>query len=466
MFHYDRNIRLILFCLLPILGFILGWTLNNRFTDSQKIGLETPKTIAENPESTNLSTFEKAMSGKWELGILEGDIDADSVDLDILWETWRVLQGQYLYRDDMEEQKQVYGAVRGMVASLGDPHTVFLDPEENKEFEVAMQGSFEGIGAELDVRDRQLVIVAPIKGTPADLSGVKAGDVIFKIDDDPTFGMSIEDAVKKIRGPKGESVTLTMLREGEKRPIDITIVRDTIVIKSVEWELKNKTAVITISQFGDRVETEFDSALQAIEVKNVDGFVVDLRRNSGGLLEAVTGVLENFLPDRTIARTKGKKRIGSGNVTTGSNGALAKTPLVVLIDNGSASASEIFAGAIQDYDRGIILGEKSFGKGSVQNFIHLSDGSSLKVTIAEWLTPLGNSIHKTGIEPDIIIVPNKEPLENEEDPLIERAIQIIQNEEIALILEEKKKKAENENEKKSETKSAEKSSEKIENKNE
>jgi carboxyl-terminal processing protease len=424
--HYERNIRLILFLILPILGFLLGWSL------SQKNAEYDPSTSVE----INITSEE----GEETVTIEEPQIKVKKntkpkdVDLSLFWETWNGMEENYLYKDKLKVQEQVYGAIKGLIRSLDDPYTVFMTPEEAKKFEDNIAGEFEGIGAEIAVRNKQLVIVTPLKGSPAQLAGLESGDFIFKIDNEPTHDLTIDEAVMKIRGPKGEKVVLSIIRDDEKNPIEITIVRDNIVIQTLEWEMVDDVAVVTMAQFGTDIVSEFQTITSEILLQNPRGIVLDLRSNGGGLLDACVKIASEFLDQEIIVRTKGRKFGDSGDIMSGRNGAFLDTPLVVLVNRGSASASEIFAGAIQDHKRGILLGEKTFGKGSVQNVIPLSDGSSLKVTIAEWLTPEGQSIHKVGIDPDEVIEITDEDFENGDDTVMSRALDLVGTDEMSAML--------------------------------
>ncbi|MCF7905570.1 S41 family peptidase [Candidatus Gracilibacteria bacterium] len=424
--HYQRNIRLVLFLVLPILGFLLGWSL------SQKNSEQGPSVTVkvESPSASETIT-------EPQIKITKRNIKPRDVDLSLFWETWNAMDESFLHQDKLKVPQQIYGAIKGLISSLEDPYTVFMTPEETRKFEESISGEFEGIGAEIGIRDEQLLIVTPLKGSPAELAGVRAGDRIFKIDAQTTQGISIEKAVTLIRGPKGEKVVLSVLREGEKNPIDITIVRDNIVVKSLEWEMQDDVAIMRVSQFGTDLVAEFQEAVSQILLQNPRGIILDLRNNGGGLLDACVRVASEFLDQQVIVRTKGRKFGESGDIMSGRNGAFINTPVVVLINEGSASASEIFAGAIQDHARGLVLGETSFGKGSVQNVIPLSDGSSLKVTIAEWLTPSGRSINEKGITPDEIITMTPADREEGRDPVLTRALDIVGTDEMKSILMER-----------------------------
>lgn len=422
--HYERNIRFILFLILPILGFVLGWSLSQKnseyFPGNIPVVEVEESDSLEMPEASSLSIFRKT--------------EPKNVDLDIFWETWNAMEANFLHQDRLETKEQIYGATKGLIKSLDDPYTVFMTPKENKEFNESINGEFEGIGAEITVKDDQLTIVSPLKGSPAEKSGLKPGDVIFKIDGEQSFGLSIEEAVMKIRGPKGEKVTLTVIRKEKKKPIDIVIVRDNIIIHAVEWEKKDDIAIITISQFGNGAMKEFQDIASEILLESPRGIIVDLRNNGGGLLDICVKILSEFIEEKVVVKTRGRKFGDTGDLMSGRGGSFLDTPLIVLGNEGSASASEIFVGAIQDHNRGLFLGEKTFGKGSVQNVIPLSDGSSLKITIAEWLTPDGRSINEKGIEPDEKIERTEEDYESDYDPVMERALDLVGTEEMTQIL--------------------------------
>jgi carboxyl-terminal processing protease len=423
--YYERNIRLILFLILPILGFLLGWSLSQKNADyepavSVEIAIpDTDPVVVEEPKLK-----------------VKKNTKPKDIDLSLFWETWNGMEENYLYKEKLAVEDQVYGAIKGMIRSLGDPYTVFMTPEETKKFEENIAGEFEGIGAEIAIRNKQLLIVTPLKGSPAQMAGLKSGDVIFKIDDEPTHDISIDEAVMKIRGPKGEKVVLSIIREEETNPLEITIVRDNIVVKTLEWEMNDDVAVVSLAQFGTDIVSEFQGITAEILLQNPRGIVLDLRNNGGGLLDACVQIASEFLDEAIIVRTKGRKFGDSGDIMSGRNGTFLEMPLIVLVNEGSASASEIFAGAVQDHGRGLLLGKKTFGKGSVQNVIPLSNGSSLKVTIAEWLTPDGKSIHEVGIDPDEVIEISDEDFENGTDTVLSRALDLVGTDEMTAILSE------------------------------
>lgn len=416
--HYQRNLRFILFLILPILGFLLGWSLSQKNSDSLEreinrldITEESVENAGLQPETTRPSVFRKT--------------NPKSVDLSNFWEVWHLAEANYLRSDDFDTQTQVDGAIKGLVESLGDPYTVYMTPQEAKDFDESMSGEFEGIGAEIDKRDEQIVIVSPLKGSPAEAAGLESGDIVFKVDDEATFGITLEEAVTRIRGPKGEPVVLTVIREDERKPIDITIVRDNIVLPTLEWEVNDEgIAIISLYQFGNNAAKDFRTAIEAIVLESPKGLVLDLRNNGGGLLDAAIRILSEFIEDKVVVKTEGRRFGDTGDLKTSRGGSLLEIPLVVLVNGGSASASEILAGAVQDLKRGLVLGETTFGKGSVQNVIPLASGANLKITVSEWLTPNGRSIHKHGIDPHKVV----EPLDDQPDDfdaVMEEALQII-----------------------------------------
>ena len=425
--HYERNIRFVLFLILPILGFLLGWSLSQKTSTHQL----TPTITEEKAEEITIDITEQL-----EVITPTKKTNPEDIDLNIFWETWNALETNFLNQETFNTRQQVYGATKGLVASLKDPHTTFLSPEETAEFDESISGEFEGIGAEIGIREERLTIITPLKGSPAELAGLKTGDIIYKVDGELSINLSADEAVTKIRGPKGEKVTLTVLRKGEPAPIDIAIVRDQILLEDIKFEIKEKVAIITISQFGSEVVQEFKALIPQILLSTPKGIIIDVRNNGGGLLDATLGIATEFLEEKIIVKTKGRKFGDTGDLKSGRNGALLEIPLIVLTNEGSASASEILAGAIQDHKRGIVLGKKTFGKGSVQNVLPLSDGSSLKVTIAEWLTPSGRAIHEKGIEPNEEIETTKEDIETENDPVLNRALELMATPEMQEMIEQ------------------------------
>jgi carboxyl-terminal processing protease len=319
-----------------------------------------------------------------------------------------IIQNQYV--DETEPREVIYGAVRGMLRSL-DPHSSFLDPESYREMQVETSGAFGGLGIEITVRDDQLTVVAPIEGTPAWRAGVKPGDKIIKIEGIATKDMSLTDAVKRMRGPKGTKVTITIMREDQKELLDVTVTREIIQVQSVKTqEIEPGLGYLRVRQFQERTARDLESGIEKLEkTGRLAGLVLDLRNNPGGLLSAAVEVSEKFLGDgKLVVYTEGRVRNQNMRFVAHAKHAVTEVPLVVLVNHGSASASEIVAGAIQDHGRGVVLGQQTFGKGSVQTIIPLPDGSGLRLTTAKYFTPKGRSIHGKGIEPDIAVEPPKE----------------------------------------------------------
>jgi carboxyl-terminal processing protease len=329
-----------------------------------------------------------------------------SVDLGLFWKVWDKLDRSYLKEDKLQNDEDlIYGSIKGLVGALDDPYTVFMTPTETKEFEQSLNGNLEGIGAELTVENGMLVVISPLKDSPAEKAGLKPGDIIFLIDDAVASEMTLFEAIMAIRGEKGTDVKLTIIREGIEEPFELTIKRDTINEDSVYYELLDgDIAYIAISQFSDDTTTEFDNALQQILLDDPKGLILDLRFNGGGYLDIAVDIVSEFLDgNKDAVKIVTRSAEFDEAIQVWGNARLPDLPLVVLVNYGSASASEILAGAIQDYQRGLVIGEKTFGKGSVQEVELLEDGSSLRLTIAKWLTPKGRDIDETGIVPDRVI---------------------------------------------------------------
>ena len=349
------------------------------------------------------------------------------VDLSLFWQVWKTLQEKFVDKAKIDTQELIYGAISGMVKSLDDPYTVFLKPEDSKRFIEDVKGSFDGIGVEIDIRNGQLQVVAPLEGTPGQRAGLKPGDIITKINGTSTADMSIEEAVNMIRGPKGTDVALTIFRDEWKETREIKITRDTIEVPSLKWEIKdNNVAYLRLYQFSENAVFDFQNA--AIEILNSDAqkIVLDLRGNPGGYLEVAQDIAGWFLKkgEVVVIEDFGQDKEQKLYKAQG-NALLLPYPIVVLVNKGSASAAEILAGCLRD-DRDIkLIGETSFGKGSVQELEKLKGGSSLKVTIAKWLTPNGELITGKGLEPDIKVEMTEEDYKADKDPQLDRALEII-----------------------------------------
>ena len=356
-----------------------------------------------------------------------GTDTTQKADLAVFWQVWDMLYELYVDKTAMNDQQMVYGAIKGMVASLKDPYTVYMTPEETKEFDQSLNGQLEGIGAELTVRDGNLIVVSPLKNSPAELAGLQPNDIVYKIDGELTSDMTLFDAIMKIRGEKGTNVVLTIIREAKKEPFEVAITRDTVNVESVSMEDKGDGLYyISINQFNDTTKPEFEAKVKELLLLEPKGLVLDLRYNGGGYLDISVDILSELMKDNAEVVTI-KRREEADNETLHVTGTarLADIPLVVLINNGSASASEIVAGAIQDHKRGLILGEQSFGKGSVQEVDKLPDGSSLRITIAKWYTPLGKNIDKVGIKPDMEVKLTDADTEADKDPQLDAALKYL-----------------------------------------
>jgi carboxyl-terminal processing protease len=319
-------------------------------------------------------------------------------DFGLFWDVASKLQEKYF--GTINAQDMLYGSIKGLVAAIGDPYTIFADPKENQEFFDTLNGSYEGIGVELDVVDGALVVVAPLKGSPAEAAGLKSLDQVVAIDGESVLGMTFAQVLSKVKGPSGTQVTLTVERLGVKEPIVLKITRQTIKRESVSVEIDSKKiAVIRISRFANDTDAGFNTAVNKVIADGAKGIVLDLRNNPGGFLDAGVAVANEFLKTGVIV----EERMKSGektNFSTDGSGRLTDIPMVVLVNQGSASAAEIVAGALQDHGRAKVVGETTYGKGSVQEVEDFPDGSALRVTVAKWYTPNGRSISDEGIKPD------------------------------------------------------------------
>lgn len=344
-----------------------------------------------------------------------------SADFTLLNDVWGILEKQYVAQP-IDKTNAVYGAIHGLIASLKDPYTVFFSPDETKSFQEEIEGTFEGIGAEIGIKNEQLVIIAPLPSSPAERAGLIAGDQILSIDSVESKTFSLDEAVSHIRGAKGTAVVLLIQRSGEPEPKEISITREAITVQSVTTTyLDDGVAQITLSYFGPNTARDFQSAASEIVVKGSRGVLLDMRNNPGGYLDAAVSVASQFVQNGTPIVIE-EAADGTKMTQNAQNGeTLLGIPTVVLIDQGSASGSEIVAGALQDLHVATLVGAKTFGKGSVQQLEELPGGASLKVTIAKWLTPNGRSIHEQGITPDVTVERTEEDYNNDRDPQLDRA---------------------------------------------
>jgi carboxyl-terminal processing protease len=329
-------------------------------------------------------------------------------DLKVFTDVLGLLQKEYV--EETKSKDVIYGAIKGMLETL-DPHSAFMPPNMYKEMQEETKGRFEGLGIEITMKEGVLTVVSPIEDTPAFKAGIQAGDQILKIDGELTKALTLMESVKRMRGPKGSKVTLTIMREGFSSPRDYALIRDVIPIRSVRYEvLEKQYGYVRLSQFQEKTDSEFQKAIKALEEETkggLKGMILDLRNNPGGLLDQAVKVSDRFIESGVIVSIEGRREEHKMKFNAHpQEDNLTRYPLVVLVNGGSASGSEIVAGAIQDHGRGIILGTQTFGKGSVQTIFSLKDGSGLRLTTARYYTPSGRSIQAKGILPDIIVKPS------------------------------------------------------------
>ncbi|MEK7559752.1 MAG: S41 family peptidase [Patescibacteria group bacterium] len=361
------------------------------------------------------------------------------IDFDPFWNAWEIVEEKYVDSEKVKEKDKVYGAISGLLKSLEDPYSVFFTPEELKEFEIEINGEFEGVGMEVGIRKNILTVIAPLKGTPAEKAGIESGDKILRIDDASTSDLSIEEAVRKIRGPRGTEVKLTILRNGEEETKIITVIRDTIRIPVIDTETQSsaKTAslnekkednydvfVIKLYNFSADSTIRFRQALREFIDSGKQKLILDLRNNPGGFLEAAVDITSWFLGqgETVVIEDFGGKSPQKIHRSKGYD-IFENLKMIVLVNKGSASASEIVAGALQDHGIAKIVGEKTFGKGSVQELVPLTEDTSIKITIAKWLTPKGHSISEGGLTPDIEV--EIKDAKSKKDPIMEKALELL-----------------------------------------
>lgn len=350
----------------------------------------------------------------------------DNIDTDLFEEVWNVLHNEYLDKANINDQDLFYGAISGMVNALGDPHSIFLDPQLAKEFSQELEGSFSGIGAEIGLRDGYLVVIAALTGTPAEKAGLKSGDRILAVDDKDMAGISSSEAVTHIRGERGTEVTLTILPKNSQTPKQLTIMREKIDIPSVVYKTEDNIAIIEITNFNDDTDERLAKVAQQIINDNPSGVIIDLRNNPGGYLSTAVEIASYWLePEQVVVREIFSDKRNDQDYKAFKRNSLAHFKTVVLVNEGSASASEILAGALQDYNLAQIVGMTTFGKGSVQQLMNLKDRSSVKLTVAKWLTPNGRTIDGQGIKPDYEIDLSVEDYDNGLDPQLDKAKELI-----------------------------------------
>ncbi|MBU1046546.1 S41 family peptidase [Patescibacteria group bacterium] len=376
------------------------------------------------------SNYEKNQSDLSD--ILNKDLgQPKEVSFDTFWKSWETLDEKFV--SDSEEkvnsQEKIWGAIQGLADSFGDPYTVFMPPADSAIFESDIAGNFEGVGMEIGIRDNVLIVVAPLKGTPAERSGIMPQDKIIEIDGNSTLNMSTDEAVKIIRGERGTDVVLLVRREGTEKDFEISITRDVIEIPNIKTEIIDGVFVIRLYSFTAASPNLFREALREFIEFNSDKLIIDLRGNPGGYLEVANDIASWFLPMGKVVVTEdyGENQAAKVHSSRGYNIFNDNLKLAILINGGSASASEILAGALSEYDKATLIGTQSFGKGSVQELVKITPETSLKVTVARWLTPLGNSISKNGLTPDIEVEITLDDVKEEKDPQTDKAIEYLKS---------------------------------------
>lgn len=409
----QRAIHILTIVILPLITLTLGWQLGMRYEYQQ---LENQFQELEFLFGGDSGSGHTIVSPE------------EEVNLSLMWAVWRLLLKHYIEPQDLQVQTMLYGAVGGLVRAVDDPYSVFMTPSENEAFHESLDGTLQGIGAELTLRQDQIIVVAPLKGSPAAATGLQPEDVILAVDGEDIFGETLDEVVQRIRGPKDTDVTLTIRRKGGWEPREMTIRRARIEIPSVEYERKETAsgsiAYIEINQFADNTTEEVEDALQILQKGPIDGIILDVRYNGGGYLDRAVDLVSMFLKQGKVVSVGRKEGEPEAHYVYG-RPIDTTTPLVVLINEGSASASEILAGALQDHKRATIIGKKSFGKGTVQEIFELPGGSSVRITVARWFTPNGRDLGKEGIEPDIDVDLTAEDTEEGRDPQLEEAMEIL-----------------------------------------
>jgi len=400
-----KTLRIIIIAILIIISFFVGLIVGISGSDEISIG--------------------DSDSGKVKnQGAKQPEYLSEDVNFKLFWQTWDLIKDKYIDQD-INEVEMFYGAQMGLVASLGDPYSVFLVPEVAEEFNQELQGKFEGIGAEIAIKKERLTVVSPLPDSPAEKAGLRAGDKIIAIDDLDTSGISLTKAVTLIRGDKGTEVLLRVIHKDNSEE-DLIEIRDKIQYASVKYEiLEDSIGYIQVSHFNEDTEKLFDEAVNDLTNKNINSVILDLRNNPGGFLTTAISMANHWIEEGVIVKEKSRDSNRNQAFSASSQARLKDKNTVVLVNGGSASGSEIVAGALQDYGLATILGETTFGKGSVQDLTELSDGSSIKLTIAKWFTPNDRSISEEGIIPDLEVELTEEDYDEDLDPQLDKAIEIL-----------------------------------------
>lgn len=411
------SLQVIRTLIVSALIFLLGAVIESRYTITRYLPLRITQSSKTSYQDIPGSSLSK---------LLNTSVPADHKDVDFstFWQAWNILAEEYNEPDKLNSTKMVDGAIGGMVASLGDPYTTYLPPVEKVRSNEDLAGAFYGVGIELGYVDGVLAVVSPLDGSPASTADVKPGDLILRVKDkqkntdESTQGWSLTQAVDKIRGPKDTQVTLTLFRKDKgNEPFDVTLTRQEIVVKSVELKFEEsngkRVAHIKLSRFGERTKGEWDDAVQSIlkEKGKIKGVILDLRNNPGGFFDEAINVASDFIPSGPVVIQKG--RFTDKSFDSNGSARLAKIPVVVLVNGGSASASEIVAGAIHDRIAAKLVGQKTFGKGTVQDIRELKNGGGMHVTIARWMMPSGQWIHEQGIPVDVEVKDDPNTIQDE-----------------------------------------------------
>ena len=352
-------------------------------------------------------------------------------DFSPFWKAWNAINEKSPSKDKITDQDRIYGAISGLVGSLNDPYSVFFSPEEAKAFQEEISGNFTGVGMEIGIKNKILTVVAPLKDTPAERAGIRPGDQILKIDQTTTAGLDIDKAIKLIRGEKGTTVLLTIFRDGYKEPKEFKVVRDIINIPTLDTELRpDGIFVVRLYSFSANAANLFNQAMKKFAESGSNKLLLDLRGNPGGYLDAAVDIASWFLPGGKVVVTEdyGSNQKSRVFRSRGYNILNDNLKFVILINGGSASASEIVAGAMQDHKKATLVGEQSFGKGSVQEVVDITKDTLLKITVANWLTPNGHLIHEKGLTPDYEVDFTRKDLDEKKDPQMDKAVELLLNE--------------------------------------
>lgn len=405
--------------LIPIFSFVLGW----QFASDHRENSQNKEAVVD------ISNLDPAKTE--EFITVFNDLLQKDIDMVLIEEIMTKIDQKYVNPDDIKSDEMTYGLAKGLVSSLSDIHSSYLTPEESSDFQDSLDGSLEGIGAELNMNDNgEIIVVSPLRDSPAKKAGILPQDIIVEVDGEDITNLSLYEVVKKIRGAPGTSVNLSIKRKGADDLIKMDVERAKIHVESVKLEMRDNIAILELNQFGSTTEEEFEKYLAEAILDGAEGIIIDLRFNSGGFLDTAENIVSDFVADGKVVTIE--TRDDANGVNTGTNpthyvSGNKKTdlPLVILQNGGSASASEIMAGALQDHGRATIVGETSFGKGTVQEVIPLQHGGNLKLTIAKWYTPNGKSINEVGITPDVFVENTIEDYEAGRDPQMDKAIEVL-----------------------------------------